>query len=292
MNHPLVHDALAEDLRLLPARPDLAAEALRGRIAADRYVQAQPRRVVAPAVALRKAPEAGRALETELIFGEIFDVYEFRGGWAWGQARRDGYVGYVEERALSSALPAPTHRVGALRGFLYPGPGIKTTPLGFLPFGAEVAVEEAEGGFSRLAEGYVFSGHLAPLDTFEADPVAIAETFLGSPYLWGGKSSLGLDCSALVQTACHACGIAAPRDSDMQEKVLGERIEIPNDPAHYRRGDLLFWPGHVAMARGDGTMIHATAFSMNVIVEPLSEALARIEAQGTPLRTARRLTFG
>lgn len=292
-----VHDLLAQDLlapdpRLMAVRPDLAAEALRGKVAATRFTEARPRRIILPAVALRKAPEAGRALETELIFGEVFDVYEFRGGWAWGQAKRDGYVGYVEERALSSALPATTHRVTALRGFLYPGPGIKTTPLGFLPFGAEVAVEGTEGGFSRLAEGYIFSGHLAPLDARETDPVAVAETFLGIPYLWGGKSSLGLDCSALVQTACHACGIPAPRDSDMQEKVLGERVEILNDPAHYRRGDLLFWPGHVAMARGDGTMIHATAFSMNVIIEPLAEALARIEAQGTPLRTARRLTFG
>ncbi|HRE22302.1 MAG TPA: NlpC/P60 family protein [Rhabdaerophilum sp.] len=276
----------------MPARPDLAAEALHGKVKAERYVQARPRRVITPAAALRKTPEAGRALETELVFGEIFDVYEFRGGWAWGQARRDGYVGYMEERALSSARPKPTHRVRALRGFLYLGPGIKATPLGYLPFGAEVAVESTEGDFSRLADGYVFSGHLAPLDAIEADPVSVAETFLGIPYLWGGKSSLGLDCSGLVQTACHACGIAAPRDSDMQEKILGEHIELPNDPAHYRRGDLLFWPGHVALARGDGTMIHATAFSMNVIIEPLAEALARIEAQGTPLRTARRLTFG
>lgn len=292
MNDPLAHPSLADDPRLVAARPDLAAEPLRGKVKAARYVQARPRRVITPAAALRKAPETGRALETELIFGEIFDVYEFHGGWAWGQARRDGYVGYVEERALSSARPVPTHRVAALRGFLYPGPGIKMTPLGYLPFGAEVSVESTEGGFARLAEGFVFAGHLAPLGAREADPVSVAETFLGIPYLWGGKSSLGLDCSALVQTACHACGITAPRDSDMQEKVLGERIEIPNDPAHYRRGDLLFWPGHVALARGDGTMIHATAYSMNVIVEPLAEALARIESQGTPLRNARRLTFG
>lgn len=280
------------DPRLTAARPDLAAEALRGTISAARYARAAPRRVIEPAVALRKMPEAARALETELVFGEIFDVYEFRGGWAWGQARRDGYVGYVPEKALSSSLPEATHRVSALRGFLYPGPGIKTTPLGHLPFGAEIAAEAEEGNFSRTSEGFIFSGHLAPLDVRAADPITVAETFLGVPYLWGGKSSLGLDCSALVQTACHACGIAALRDSDMQEKTLGARIEIPNDPAHFRRGDLLFWPGHVAMARGDGTMIHATAFSMSVIVEPLADALARIEAQGTPLRTARRLTFG
>lgn len=287
-----MNDPSALDPRLTAARPDLAAKALRGTINAARYAEAAPRRVVEPAVALRKAPESGRSLETELVFGEIFDVYEFHGGWAWGQARRDGYVGYVPEKALSSSIPAATHRVAALRGFLYPGPGIKTTPLGHLPFGAEVAVEGDEGDYARTAEGYVFSAHLEPLESRAADPVAVAERFIGIPYLWGGKSSLGLDCSALVQTACHACGIPAQRDSDMQEKTLGARIEIPNDPAHFRRGDLLFWPGHVAMARGDGTMIHATAFSMTVIVEPLAGALARIEAQGTPLRTARRLTFG
>ncbi len=292
MNDPFAHSSFTLDPRLVAARLDLAAASLRGKVTAERFAEAQPRRVIEPAVALRKAPEAGRALETELVHGEIFDVYEFRGGWAWGQARRDRYVGYVPEKALSSALPAATYRVTALRGFLYPGPGIKTTPLGFLPFGAEVAVEGVEGGFSRLAEGFIFSGHLAPIDFLEKDPVSVAERFLGIPYLWGGKSSLGLDCSALVQTACHACGIVAPRDSDMQEGALGDRIEIPNDPAHYRRGDLLFWPGHVAMARGDGTMIHATAFSMNVIIESLADALARIEAQGTPLRTTRRLTFG
>jgi hypothetical protein len=281
------------DPRLTPARPDLAAAHLEGCVEAASYVAATPRIVVRSVVPMRRAPDATLALDTELLFGEGVDVYEIRDGWAWGQARRDGYVGYLPVAGLGDPPGEPwamaTHRVVALRSFLYPGPGIKATPLGYLPYGAELAVGTVEGAFAKTPAGHVFADHLRPLDETAGDPITEAERFVGVPYLWGGKSSLGLDCSGLVQTACHACGIAAPRDSDMQEAALGTRIDIPNEPAHFRRGDLLFWPGHVALARGDGTIIHATAFSMSVIIEPIGPALARIAAKGHPLRAVRRL---
>lgn len=280
---------LADDPRLVPARPDLAALHLKGRIEADRFAEGTAFSVMRATAPLRKAADATRGYETELLFGETFMVYESREGWAWGQAVRDGYVGYVPMAALGSLAPKPTHRVAALRGFIYPGPSIKVTPLAFLPYGARVTVTCEEERFARLPDGFIFAGHLAPLGEPAADPVTEAERFLGLPYLWGGKSSLGLDCSGLVQNVCHACGIEAPRDSDMQEATLGAEIDIPDDPLGFRRGDLLFWKGHVALAQGEGRMIHATAYSMSVISEPIGPALERIAGQGAPLRRVRRL---
>ncbi len=279
----------AFDLRITPLREDIAAAALRGQVEGRRFVEPLRRRVVASSVPLRKGRDAGLGYETELLHGELVDLYEILDGWAWGQAVRDGYVGYLPAEALGVPALEPTHRLAALRSFLYPGPSIKVTPLGFLPYGATVEVEAIEDRFARTAEGYLFAGHLAPIADQAADPVAEAERFLGIPYLWGGKTSLGIDCSGLVQSASLACGIAAPRDSDMQEHALGEALAIPNDPHHFQRGDLLFWPGHVALSQGGGRMIHATAFSMSVISEDIGPAIARIAGQGHPLRTVRRL---
>lgn len=278
----------AFDRRLTPAREDLAAEHLRGIVEAPHYAAATRYRIASPSVPLRRARDATLGYETELLHGEEIDIYEIADGWAWGQAVQDGYVGFLPATALGPARVA-THRVAALRTFLYPGASIKATPLSFLPLGARVSVEGLEDTFARTPEGYVFAAHLAPLEALAADPVAEAERFLGIPYLWGGKTSLGIDCSGLVQSASQACGIAAPRDSDMQEKSLGTALAIPNDPQNYQRGDLLFWPGHVALCQGNGLMVHATGYTMSVISEEIGPALERIAGQGAPLRTARRL---
>lgn len=247
------------------------------------------RRVAAPVAPLRRTPIADGPYDTELLHGELVDLHGEAAGWSWVQARHDGYVGWLPTTALGPVDPAPTHRIQDMRAFLYPGPSIKTTPLGHLPFAAEVAVMAWQDRFGETPLGFVFAEHLAPLNALETDPVAVAERLIGIPYLWGGKSSLGLDCSGLVQTACHACGIPALRDSDMQERTLGHAINIPDDPGLFERGDLLFWPGHVAMAQGDGRMVHATGAFMKVVSEPLAGALARIAGQGHPLRTVRRL---
>lgn len=239
---------------------------------------------------LRRRPHATLGYDSELIAGEIFDVYDRADGFAWGQARRDGYVGYLPEEALGPILPAPTHRVADLRAFLYPAASMKATPVGFLPYGAEIAAFEEEAGYLRTSLGYCYAKHLRPLAERPTDPVTEAERFLGIPYLWGGKSSLGLDCSGLVQTVCSACGIVSPRDSDMQERELGSPLPLPNDFSTLPRGALLFWPGHVALSQGEGRMIHATSFSMSVISEPVVPALQRIEQQGPGLRSLRLLS--
>ena len=282
------------DRRTTLARPDFAAEALRGRIDAPRYGAGERRRVVETAAALRPEPDFATSIDTEAVFGEIFTVYDELEGWAWGQLERDGYVGWLSANALSApaadAAYAPTHVIRALRSFVYPVPSIKAPPTMALTFGSAIAVAGTNGAFLALRDwGFVFAAHAAPIDLAEHDPVAVAERFLGVPYLWGGRTSLGLDCSALVQTALQACGIACPRDSDMQEKALGEALDPATPLAALRRGDLLFWKGHVALVRDADTMIHATGHSMTVMVEGLAEGIARIAAAGSPLWTIRRI---
>lgn len=274
------------DPRLTPARPDLAAAHLRERITAPRYAAGTRHRVAVPVAPLRRAPSSGAPLDTEALLGEAVTVYESDAeGWSWAQLEADGYVGYLPTEALVPEAGAPGHRVTAPRTFLFPGPDIKLPPLSTLPFGALVEVREAGETFVRLAGGYVFARHVAPLGTREPDMVEVACRFLGTPYLWGGRSAFGLDCSGLVQTALAACGRPCPRDSDMQEAALGTAID-PSGP--FQRGDLLFWPGHVAMVEAPDTLLHANAFHMMVAREPLRPALARIAGK-TPLRTAKRL---
>lgn len=279
----------AFDRRTTPARPDLAAASLHGVVQAPRYVEGEKRRVIETAVTLRPDPDFSASIDTELLFGEHFTVYDEMEGWAWGQAERDGYVGWLSANALGQ-VQAPTHRVSALRTFIYPVPSIKAPIMTALSYGSTLAVTGVNGQFLALEGwGFVFAAHAKPLAQPENDAVAVAEQFLGAPYLWGGKSSLGLDCSALVQTALLACGHACPRDSDMQEKAVGKPLDVSTPLGELRRGDLLFWKGHVAMVRDQDTMIHATGHTMTVIVEGLGEGIERIAAAGSPLRTIRRV---
>ncbi len=274
------------DRRLTPARPDLAAEHLRGRVEAARFAPGTPRRVVVPVAPLRREPRADLGLDTELLMGEAFTAYENTDeGWSWGQGE-DGYVGWVPTEALGEPGAPATHRVAALRTFVYPGPSIKLAPAAGLPFGAGVVATDA-GPFAAVPGGFVWAGHLAPADATEPDFVAVAERFSGIPYLWGGKSALGLDCSALVQTALRAAGHAAPRDTDMQERALGRAVD-PDGPL--RRGDLVFWRGHVGLMRDPLTLLHANGHAMTVESEPLASARTRIRgATGRDVTGVRRL---
>lgn len=274
------------DRRLTPARPDLAAAHLRGIIPAERYVEGVLRTVLATRAALRREPRSNAGLETEALFGEAVRVFEETAeGWCFVQLERDGYVGYMPAEALGPAF-APTHKICALRSFVFPGPDIKLPPVMDLCFASPVAVREVRGTFAVTDMGFIPTVHLAPLDVQAQDPVAVALRFLDVPYLWGGRSSLGIDCSGLVQTALMACGIPAPRDSDMQERALG--AELPLD-GPFRRGDLLFWPGHVGLVENGETLLHANAHHMAVARENLADALVRIAAAGPALRSARRL---
>lgn len=275
------------DKRVTAARPELAALHLRGQVEAARFVAGEERVVSAPLAPLRRAPAPDAALDTEALMGERVTVFEStEEGWSWGQLAADGYVGWLPSGALAAPAAAPTHRIAALRTLVFPGPSIKLPPVGDLPFGARVAVARIDEPFARLAGGgFVPHRHVAPLDFIEHDFVAVAERFLGTPYLWGGKSALGLDCSGLVQVALTACGIACPRDSDMQEQSLGASVGI----AQLARGDLVFWKGHVAIARDPGTLLHANAFHMAVALEPAAEAIARITVSGSEVTAVKRL---
>ena len=279
------------DPRLTPARADLAAKHLQGKVLAARYVEGRDRDVIAPQTPLRAAPRPDAPLVTEALKGERVTVYDENAeGWAWGQLAADGYVGWLPASALTPPGAAPTHKVAVLRTFAFPGPSIKLPPLEALPMGAQLTVVRVEDRLAVTAAGaYVPAMHLVPLDAREADFVAVAERFVGVPYLWGGKTALGLDCSGLVQVALTACGVACPRDSDMQEAALGAAVSA--DPSTLKRGDLIFWKGHVAIVRGPDSLLHANAHHMAVAIEPIADAVMRIRGGGNDVTSARRITL-
>jgi cell wall-associated NlpC family hydrolase len=272
------------DPRTTLARAGVAASGLEGAAPAARYVAPTPRQVAVPALGLMREPRAGSEQMDQLLFGERFDVLDTRDGWAFGQAERDGYVGWTALDGLGETLAAPTHWVCALGAHAFSEPSIKTRPLHRLSMNALVAVEEAEEGrFLRIAgSGWIVREHLRPLGAWAQEPAAVAERYLGVPYLWGGRDSLGLDCSGLVQQALYACGHAAPRDTDLQA-ALGEATD-----GALGRNDLVFWRGHVGMMLDAGRLLHANAHHMAVAIEPLAEAVARIEAGGGGPPTALR----
>jgi len=282
------------DRRRHPVRTDLAAISYEGQVAADRFVEGEEYRVSADRLEFRPQPRQDVSIDTEALFGENITVYEQTPeGWAWGQLETDGYVGWFSSDAIQKA-GQPTHRVKALRTFRYPAPELKMPPLGLLSIGSLVSVvSEAETRglqYAVLADGSaIVAKHLVPLDHTEADWVDAAEAFLGTPYLWGGRSSLGLDCSALVQLAAQTGGIMLPRDSDMQEAEGGTEIPF-NDLASLLRGDLLFWKGHVGIITGPNQLLHANGYTMTVAYEDLDMAVARIAAtEWGAITKARRL---
>jgi cell wall-associated NlpC family hydrolase len=261
------------DKRLTPARPEIAAAFLKGQVEADRFSDGLRKQVIEGVIPLRSAPRGDAMLDTEVLYGETLTLYDEEEGWAFVQLERDGYCGHVPVAALFEPGPLPTHEVRNLRTFLYPVPSIKAPPVALLSMLSPLTIIGDEGEFLRTERGhYVIARHAGRLDAPLADPVAVAERFVGTPYLWGGRSSLGLDCSGLVQTALRACGIKAPRDTDMQEKALGQGIAL--DEA--QKGDLVFWKGHVGMIGEAGSLIHANGFHMEVVKEPLDEAIRRI----------------
>ncbi len=280
------------DRRLTPARPDLAADHLRGMIESPRYVAGERQIVFDGSADLRRAPVPDAPLETEALHGEIFTVYDRDDeGWSWGQLERDGYVGFMPSKALTGDIAAPTHRVSVLRSFLYGGPSIKLPPMAALSLGSRVTIIGWKEPFAITHRGhYIIADHLVAVDHVERDFVAVAERFLGIPYYWGGKTSLGLDCSGLMQASLDAAGIPAPRDTDMQESMLGAPLAWPDDFSTLERGDLIFWKGHVGVMRDATELVHASGHQMLVVCEPLRHAVDRILAKGAgPVTSIRRL---
>ena len=278
------------DPRITPARGDIAAKHLEGQVTAERFVEGKTFVVIDPIAPLRQQPFSGAELMTQALKGERVTIYDRNAeGWAWGQLEADGYVGWLPEAALASPGPAPTHKLAALRSFAFPAPSIKLPPVETLVLGSRIIVAREDAGFVVTHDGwFVPKQHVVALDHVEPDYVAVAERFLGTPYLWGGKSSLGIDCSGLVQIALNAAGMDCPRDSDMQLAALGRALDA-TERQQLRRGDLIFWKGHVAIVRDVDNIVHANAFHMATAIETTRDAIARIEAAGSDIIAIKRL---
>ncbi len=283
------------DPRLNAYRPDLADISLEGRVTAERFTAGRPAQVARGVAALRRAPSAEAPQDTQLLSGEEVAVFDEAEGWAWMQNATDGYVGYVESAALGAAAGAPSHNVKVLRSFLFPGPDLKLPPLDALTMTGRVAVTGTEGAYSQVAfggqQGWIYSRHLAAEGEIEPDFVATALQFLGVPYLWGGKASGGLDCSGLVQVALVRAGLPCPRDSGTQAANLGAAVAWEPGRRELRRGDLIYFPGHAAIALDARDVVSANAHAMMVSIEPLADLEARVkeESGGTGVTAVRRL---
>lgn len=259
------------DSRFLRATDRMAHDSLRDSIDGRTFTSGRPARIAAPVVDLCAAPDGPR--DRQLLLGTAFTVIEERGEHAFGFDGAQGYCGWLTTRALGDPV-APTHWLAVPASHLYPGPDLKLRELAALSMGARVAVEGIENGFARTHDGWIFARHLRPLDEVLSDPVAVARSFMGTPYLWGGDTHAGIDCSGLVRAARAACGLPCPPDSDLQRAMPGQ--DVP--PGEERAGDLVLWKGHVAMVSAPDRIVHANAHHMAVAEEPLTPAIARIEA--------------
>lgn len=280
-------DAL--DRRRHAYRPDLASESLREKVTAERYVKGVPHRLARASAALRREPDGRLGFDTEVLFGEIVHVLDVADGWAWVQADRDGYVGYLPADMLACDHLEANYKVTAIGTFVYPGADMKLPPLMHVSINSPVAVTEVQDKFCALATGgFITTRHIAPAAKVARDFVDVAERLIGVPYLWGGRTRVGLDCSGLVQLAMHAAGLPCPRDSDMQQAEVGDSLLIPDNLDGLRRGDLVFWPGHVGMMLDAMMLLHANAHHMAVVAEPLTAAMARVGKTGDGIRAIKR----
>ena len=269
------------DRRLNAYRPDLADERLSGKVEASRFTTGTLMQVSASVVDLRSEPRPDSGPQTQIIFGDMVRVFEEQDGWSWVQAERDGYTGYVSSASLEKPTADATHMVIVPRTFIYPGSDLRFPHTKALSLGSRVRIigsAETRGTQYALLENgeALIAGHLAPLDQHAADYVAVAETLLHTPYLWGGTSGFGIDCSGIVQLSMWVSGRKVLRDSDMQQNTLGEIVEPDDDYSNLKRGDLVFWKGHVAICASPDMLIHASGHTMTVTLEPLRDAIKRI----------------
>ncbi len=271
------------DRRLTPATDRIAHISLQGQRDAPAFTTGESLQVALPLVDLLRKPKGAR--ERQLLLGAGFTVIDRTEDHAFGFAERDSYFGWLPDAALTKA-PPPTHWVATPGTHLYPEPQVQARELAALSMGAQLHVTGQTGAFCETILGFVPSPHLRLLGEHHSDPVTVAEGFLGVPYLWGGNSRAGIDCSGLAQVAHHACGIAAPGDSDLQE-TMGHGLP---ETAQLRRGDLIFWKGHIALIVDATRLIHANGHTMSVAYENTMACIARIAAQGGgPVTHRRRL---
>jgi cell wall-associated NlpC family hydrolase len=269
------------DPRLNAVRADRADIRLKGRVEAGSFAAGEPMQIVAPVADMRREPRPDSGADTQLLFGETVDVFEEHEGWCWAQAHSDGYVGYVAYTALSHRIASPTNIVTAPRTFLYPAPDMKLPVEAALSMGSRLAIvghAETRGiHYLLLADGgAVVASHAGEIAATASDPVAVAERLLTTPYLWGGRSGHGIDCSGLIQLAYGMCGIQLQRDTSMQQQTAGRELFPGQGGDQLQRGDLVFWKSHVAMLRDSETIIHASGHAMAVVTEDYAEAVRRI----------------
>ena len=247
-----------------------------------------PYQVTAGIAAVRREPRDDAMQDTQLLPGEVFLVEREVDGWGQGRTALDDYPGWVDMAALSAPVLIATHQVKALRTYVFSEPNLKSAPVCLASLNAQIAGGKRSGKFIEAQRmGWVFEGHLRAVgDPAEPDWVAVAERFIGAPYQWGGKESLGLDCSGLIQASLQAADIFCPRDSGPQEKWAKENwtpVEAGEGFSGLERGDLIFWPGHIGVMTDAETLLHSNGFHMAVAAEPLARAAKRIEYHHAPM---------
>lgn len=277
------------DPRIHAYRADLADTALKGLVDAAAFVEADIHHISVPSIFLRDKAGEDQPVVTQGLIGEHVAIFEIKNGWAWGQLLRDKYVGYMPISDLSPGESGASRKVVVKHSHIYPQPNIKTLPKLVYNLGARLTGEQYDEKFFKTSEGnFIINSHLAALDHLEDDFVSSAENFTGAPYLWGGKTSFGLDCSGLIQIALQACGIEAPRDSDMQARQLGRALSA-EERNSLKRGDLVFWKGHVGVMCNEDTLLHANGHHMLVVQEDFKQAVARISSEYGELTQINRL---
>lgn len=275
-----IPNELSDDARLTPIRDGVAAESLQGVAQAERFAEGKDLHITAPVCVLKREPDDSAAIDSQLLYGERFVAYGERGQWLWGQAPRDHYVGWVRKNVVAEGHLHATHQVMSRGTFLYTEADLKSQPVMKIPMASRLVVTDRETvrdtDYLKTDRGWLIKKHVRSLSKSARDFVMVGESMLGMTYLWAGRSTFGIDCSGLVQLAMQMAGIAVLRDTDMQEATIGEVVELAPDLSGLKRGDLIFWPGHVGMMRDGENLLHANGHTMTVFSEPLENAIKRI----------------
>ncbi len=279
------------DRRLNAYRDDIADIKLQGRVIAREYVSGEKYQAATGLTPIYNVPDMGTPMINQLLYGEYFTVFEINGEWAWGQSVNGGYVGYCPIGNLTPDLHACTHHVSALSSHIFPEPNLKSRPVDLVHMMSNISVvdEKQTNGFVPLADGnWIYATHISK--DYGSDPVSEALKFLYTPYLWGGRSNTGIDCSGLIQIAFASVGISVPRDADLQEQKIGTVLDEEEVPEH---GDLAFFPGHVGIMLDDMHLLHANAHHMRVSIDPLREVIDIVSFQTDkpPLSCIKRLSL-